>query len=76
MGEEITKRLIDKLLMDLRVATNPHLEAKEAKAFLQELLDRRRAIWGPDERSEKFDKDALDMLKAQLKNNSKAIKVK
>lgn len=62
--------------MDVRVATNPHLEESQAKAFLQDLLDRRRQLWGPDEHGGTLDKDALDLLKAQLKNNSKGIQVK
>jgi len=62
--------------MDLRIATNPHLKEEEAKKLLTELLNRRREIWGPDERSDKFDKQAFDLLRQQLKNSSKSIKVK
>lgn len=62
--------------MDLRVSTNPHLEPIDAKAFLEELLDRRKALWGPDVHGGSIDTAALDLLKSQLKNNSKAIKVK
>lgn len=76
LGEEISKRLIDKLLMDLRVATNPHLEPREAEKFYKELMDRRRILWGPMEHGGTLDKQALDMLKAQLQNTSQAIKVK
>lgn len=76
LGEEITKRLIDGLMLDLRISTNPHLEEQQQKAFLQDLLDRRRQVWGPDDHSGDLDKSALEALKAQLKNNSKAIKVK
>lgn len=76
LGEEITKRLVDKLLMELRIATNPHLEQDEAKKLLQELLDRRRELYGPDEHGEELDKEALDALKQQIQNNSKLLKAK
>lgn len=76
LGENITKRLVDRLIMDLRISTNPHLEGREATKFVEELLDRRRAIWGVDDRATSLDKEALEMIKRQLKNNSKSIKVK
>lgn len=76
LGENITKRLVDRLIMDLRISTNPHLEGREATKFVEELLDRRRAIWGVEEHTASLDKEALEMIKRQLKNNSKAIKVK
>lgn len=76
MGEEIAKRLIDDLLMQLRISTNPHLEPAKAEEFLKDLLDRRRAIWGPMEHNDKFDKEAFDALKQTLQNESKSIKVK
>jgi hypothetical protein len=62
--------------MDLRISTNPHLDPKEAEKFLNQLMDRRRSLWGPAVSDAPLDKAALEMLKGQLKNNSKAIKVK
>lgn len=62
--------------MELRISSNPHLEGQEQKKFIDELLERRRALYGPTEHSAQFDKDALELLKSQLKNSSKAIKVK
>lgn len=62
--------------MDLRISTNPHLDEQQAKQFMQELLDRRRAVWGPTEHGAELDKEALELLKSRLKNDSKAIKVK
>lgn len=76
LGENITKRLVDRLIMDLRISTNPHLEAREATKFVDELMERRRAIWGVDEHAGSLDKEALEAFKLQLKNNSKSIKVK
>lgn len=68
--------MLDRLLMDLRISTNPHLEPKEAEKFLKDLLDRRRALWGPAENDVPLDRAALDSLKNRLKKESNAIKVK
>lgn len=76
LSERITKRLISKIIMDLRIATNPHLEQPEAKKLIDELQERHRAVFGVPDHAGELDKEALDMLKAQLKNNSKAITVK
>lgn len=76
LGENITKRLVDRIIMDLRISTNPHLDGREATKFVEELMERRRSIWGVEEHGGALDKETLEMLKLQLKNNSKAIKVK
>lgn len=76
LGEQITKRLINKILMDLRIATNPHLQEPEAKKLVDELMAQRRALWGPAEHGGTLDKSTLDMLKDRLKKNSNSIKVK
>ena len=76
LSEAITKRLIDRITMDLRIASNPHLKPEDQKAFIKELQDRRRALYGVGENTAPLDKAALDMLKSQLKNSSKAITVK
>lgn len=75
-GEQISRRVIDQTLMDLRIASNPHIDPAEAKSFAQDLLDRRRAIYGIEDNAAPLDKEALELLKAQLKNTSKAIAVK
>lgn len=63
--------------MDIRIATNPHLtEESEQKKLIQELLDRRNAIWGVVENTAPLDKAALDLLKDRLKKDSKSIRVK
>lgn len=76
LGENITKRMVDQLLMDLRIATNPHLGEADQKSLVEELLSKRRALYGPNVSHAPLDKAALDLLKSQLKNSSKAIKVK
>lgn len=76
LSEAITRRLLDQIIMDLRVSSNPHLKPEDQKSFIKELQDRRRSLYGVAENTAPLDKDALEMLKAQLKNNSKAIKVK
>lgn len=68
--------MIDQALLDLRITTNPHLKEDDQKKMLTDLLDKRRELWGPDLHGPEFDKEAFDLLKQQLKNASKTIKVK
>lgn len=76
LGEQITKRVVDQLLMDLRIAHNPHTEVEEAKKLFRELLDKRRELWGVTEHIGELDREALDALKGQLKKTSNSIKAK
>lgn len=76
LGEQITKRVIDKILMDVKIAANPHTEEAAAKAFVQDLLDKRREIWGAQDNVAPLDKEAFHIFKQQLQNTSKSIKVK
>lgn len=52
------------------------MEPAEAKKFVDDLMDRRRALWGPEISDAPLDKQALELLKQQLQKSSKAIKVK
>lgn len=76
MGEQISKRMIDQILMDLNVVGTPHMEPEKAQEFVDELLQRRRDIYGVEENTAPLDKEGLDALKAMLKDSSQAIAVK
>ncbi len=76
LGEQITKRLIDKTLTEIRIATNPTLDPAEATKFVEELMDKRKALWGTPANNAPLDKEALLLLKDRLKNSSKSIAVK
>lgn len=61
-------RQIDNVIMDVRVATNPHLEQDNARLLLDELLAKRR-MYAPEEQQDReFDKSKLDELKQILKS--------
>lgn len=71
----IYERQANDYLVQIRIATNPHLKKEDQQAFINELMARRRQVGGIKE--EKIDRAALDRLRKTLKNESRSkIKVK
>lgn len=69
LGEKITRRLLDKLIMDVRIAHNPHMEEAKAKELIEELIDQRRRLLGVEVNTAPLDRAALDALKSQFKGD-------
>ncbi len=68
LGELISKRIIDKVLMDFQIAHNPHREPEKAQEFADELMEQRRKIYGFDVNHAQLDRAALDKLKDMIKS--------
>lgn len=61
-------RKADELLMQLRITTNPHLEEKDARPFVEELLSMARRYGDYEEReSRAFDRQKVEQLRSMLK---------
>lgn len=56
------------LLMQLRIASNPHLEEKDARPFVEELMAAARRYGDYEEQeSRAFDRQKVEQLRAALK---------
>lgn len=76
LSDEIQKRQIDDWLIQVRITTNPHLEPKNARPFVESLLAQRRRLHGDADPQAQLDLDAVKSLKDQLSKESRSIGVK
>jgi hypothetical protein len=73
----ISRRQTDNMLAQLRIVTNPHLEPADRKALVDELMERRRVLYGGSAIDDsKFDKEGFEALRQDLGRGSKSIGVK
>jgi len=59
--------MIDAMLVQLRIISNPHIEPEEATRFVQSLLNKRKRF-APDNNTDELDRDNLEKLRAILNN--------
>ena len=63
----IQLRQIDKVIMDVQVASAPHLEEKDAKSFITDLTTRRKQFGGIEQDDREFDRSKVEQLRQALK---------
>lgn len=76
LQKEIRRRQIDKIMIDWRIANNPHTEEKAQREFAEELLNQRKDAYGVQISAAPIDTEALDELKNMLSKNGSNIAVK
>ncbi len=67
-------RRIDNLLSQVTVASNPHRDPKDAKKFVDDLLEEQRFMRGEDNTTE-LDRAAVEELRSFMSNKSRNIGV-
>jgi hypothetical protein len=60
--------MIDEYLIQLRIATNPHLEADAAREFINTLTSQRAQLQGIN--NSRLDRAGLARLKEKMRTNS------
>jgi hypothetical protein len=76
LSDRITKRQLDKVIMDYRLISNPHLEEKEAKKLAEELYEKRQKLWGHEINYEPLDIEGFNAWRDEMKKDSISITAK
>lgn len=61
LSEEIKNRQLDEYIIQLRIATNPHLDPKEARTFAETLVSMKRQSKPIEDRP--FDRTKFEQLR-------------
>lgn len=72
--KRIRLRTVDTYLINARIAANPHMEADDARSFIEELLEDRREITGFERADDTIDHEGVAKLKG-LMAKGKAVKI-
>jgi hypothetical protein len=64
------------VIVKLRIATNPHLEAKDAQEFADTLMQERATLYDLEDVAPELDIEGIESLKQHLQKSRSSIGVK
>lgn len=76
LANKIAKRQLNKIIMNFRITSNPHMEEQEARKLGEELFEKHRDLWGLHVEISPLDTSAFDTWRDEMKKESNSITAK